>query len=146
MSKVKIINLYNVFSDEMKENIRSWWKTNIPDYNINKKSIKKFKQLIFHEIIHYKIAKKHGVNLYLSLELEKAEKKDIIGFYYNASLKYNYPYKFNLPKYYPIFIFIEFKHFLFDFICDTFKLTIFTTIIYRLSKFLKCLIEFKVRN
>ena len=115
------------------------------DCKIDKKTANIFKNLVAHEIIHYKIGKKYVVNVNLSLELEKVEEEGILSFYYNASLKYNYPYKFNLPKYYPIFVFIEFKHFLFDVICDTFKFTIFTTLIYRLSNFLKSLISFKVR-
>ena len=132
------------FEEKMKEDIKHWWKINM-FYKINKKAVNKFKELVFHEIIHYKIVKKSAINIDLTLELGKAE-EGIIGFYYNASCKYNYPYKFNLPKYYPKFIFIEFKGFLFDIICDLFKFAIFTTFKYRLFKFLKCLINFKVRS
>ncbi len=146
MSRDEIIDLYNVFADEMKEYIRRWWETNMPNCYIDKKVVNKFKELVFHEIIHYKIVMKHAIYMELTLELEKAEEKGIIGFYYDAYLEHSYPHKFNLPKYYPIFIFVEFKNFLFDVICDTFKFIIFTTIIYRLSKFLKCLTEFKVRS
>ena len=142
--KYKVVN-YD-FLDELKENIRDWWKTNMSDWCIDKKIVNEFKRLVFHEAIHYKIVMKHAININFLLELEKAEEKGITGFYHDASLKYNYPYKFNLPKYYPKFIFIEFKHFVFDVICDTFRLEIFTTFKHRLFKFLKSLIQFKVRS
>ena len=138
------MSLYD-FLDEMKENIRDWWKTNMPECIIDKKVVNKFKEVVFHEIMHYKIVKNSAVDISLTLKLGETE-EDIIGFYYNASCEYSYPYKFNLPKYYPKFILIEFKHFLFDVICDTFRFDIFTTFKYRLFKFLKCLISFKVRS
>ena len=143
LTKTKNTNLYD-FLDEMKEDIKDWWKMNMIDCKIDKKVVNLFKKLVFHEIIHYKIGKKYVENIDLSLELEKAE-EGTSGFYYNASLKHTYPYKFNLPKYYPMFVFIEFKHFLFDIICDTFRLAIFVNLRNRLFKFLKCLISFKVR-
>jgi len=135
------------FSYKMKKDIVKWWKTNMPNLKINKEIANVFKRLVAHEIIHYKIAKNSATNINLGLDftLEKAG-EDIIIFYYNAFLKYKYPYKFNHPKYYPKFFLIEFKHFLFDVICDTFSFDIFTTLIYRLSKFLECLISFKVRS
>ena len=116
------------------------------DCKIDKEIANIFKKLVVHEIIHYKIVKKSATNIKITLTLEKAEEKGIIGFYYEGVCKYNFPYKFNLPKYYPKFIFIEFKHFLFDIICDTFRLAIFANLRYRLFKFLKCLISFKVRS
>lgn len=135
------------FLDEMKEDIKHWWKTNMPNLKIDKEIANIFKKLVAHEIIHCKIVKNSATNINLALDftLEKAE-EGIINFYYNASLIYNYPYKFNHPKYYPKFIIIQFKHFLFDIICDTFRFAIFTTFTYRLFKFLKCLISFKVRS
>ena len=129
----------------MKKNIRNWWKTNMSDCIIDKKVVNIFKKIIAHEIIHYKIAKKYTINKGLTLELAETEDEKA-GFYYNASFDYNYPHNFNFPKYYPIFVFIEFKHFLFDVICDIFSFTIFTTFRYRLFMFLKCLISFKVRS
>ncbi len=133
------------FLDEMKEDIKHWWKTNVFDWKIDKRVVNKFKELVFHEIIHYRIAKNSAETIYIGLELGKAE-EGIAGFYYNAFCEHFYPYKFNLPKYYPKFILIEFKHFLFDVICDIFKFAIFTTFKYRLFKFLRCLISFKVRS
>jgi len=133
------------FLDEMKESIRDWWKTNMSNWKMDKRVVNKFKELVFHEIIHCKIVKTSAVNINVILELEKAE-EGITGFYYNASCIYTYPYKFNLPKYYPRFIFIEFRHFLFDVICDIFKFDIFAIFTCRLPKFLKCLISFKVRS
>ncbi len=112
---------------------------------INEKVINKLKELILHEFIHCKIVKTSARTIELVLNLEKSE-DDIGCFYYGASCEYTYPYKFNLPKYYPKSVFIEFKHFLFDFIYDIFKFTIFTTFKYRLFKFLKNLISFKVRS
>lgn len=138
------MSLYD-FSYKMKEDIKRWWKTNISDWKMDKKIINKFKELIFHEIIHYKIVKNCAETVDLILQLEKAE-EGITGFYYGAICKYTFPYEFNLPKYYPKFIFIHFKHFLFDVICDIFKFTIFTTFRYRLFKFLKCLMRFKRRS
>ena len=129
----------------MNENIKNLWKTNMINCIIDKKVVNKLKELVFHEIIHYKICKKSAININLKLELEKAE-EGIIGFYYNASCIYTFPHKFNLPKYYPIFVFIGFKHFLFDIIYDIFRLDIFTNFKCRLLKFLKCLISFKVRS
>lgn len=116
------------------------------DCKIDKKIANVFKKLIVHEIIHYKIVKKSAANIKITLTLEKAEKEGFIGFYYEGVCNYIYPHKFNFPKYYPVFVFIEFKHFLFDVISDTFRFAIFTTLIHRLSKFLKCLISFKVRS
>lgn len=144
MNRNKIITLYNVFADEMKKNIRNWWKTNMPNCEIDKKVVNKFKDIVFHEFIHYKIVKKSAENINIVLELEKAEEEGC--FYYYAYCRYTFPHKFNLPKYYPIFVFIGFKHFLFDIICDIFRFDIFTNFKYRSSKFLKCLISFKVRS
>lgn len=136
-------NAYD-FLGEIKEDIKHWWKTNMLNCQINKKVVSKFKELVFHEIIHCKIVKTSAVNIKLILELEKAEEEGC--FYYDAFCQYTFPYKFNLPKYYPRFIFIAFRHFLFDIICDIFRLEIFTAFRYRLFKFLKCLISFKVRS
>jgi len=138
------MSLYN-FLDKLIEDIRYWWKINMSEWKIDKKVVNKFKELVFHEIIHYKIVKNSAINIGITLSLEKAEGY-IKGFYYGASCKYIFPYKFNFPKYYLEFIFIEFKHFLFDIICDLFSFSIFTTFKYRLFKFLKCLISFKVRS
>ena len=143
MVGIKNISLYD-FLDKMKDDIRYWWKTNKINCKIDKEVVKKLKELVFHEIIHYKIVRNCAVNIDIVLELTKAE-EGIIGFYYNGYCRYNYPYKFNLPKYYPKFILIEFKHFLFDIICDLFKFD-FTVFKYRLFKFLKRLIRFKVRS
>ena len=128
----------------MKKDIVKWWKTNM-EFKIDKKVANIFKKIVTHEIIHCKIVKKSAKNIQIVLELEKAE-EGIIGFYYDASCTYNFPRKFNHPKYYPIFIFIGFKHFLFDIICDIFRLDIFTNFKCRLFKFLRCLISFKVRS
>ena len=135
----------SVISNEIKEDIKFWWKTNMLNCKINEKVINKLKELILHEFIHYKIVKTSARTIELVLSLGKSE-DDIGCFYYEAYCKYTYPYKFNLPKYYPKFVFIEFKHFLFDFIYDIFKFAIFTTFKYRLFKFLKVLISFKVRS
>ena len=129
----------------MKKDIIQWWKTNMPNLKIDKEIANIFKKLIAHEIIHCKIVKNSATNINLTLELEKAE-DGITGFYYNASCVYTFPHKFNLPKYYPRFIFIQFKHFLFDVICDTFRLDLFTNFKCRLFKFLECLKSFKVRS
>ena len=136
------------FLDEMKEDIKLWWKTNMFDWKIDKKVVNKFKEIVFHEVIHCKIVKNSAKTINITLQLEKLEKAEdgIAGFYYAASCVYTFPHKFNLPKYYPRFIFIQFRHFLFDVICDIFKFYIFATFTYRLSKFLKCLISFKVRS
>ena len=131
------------FSDKMKEDIKYWWKTNILNSKIDKRTINKFKELILHELIHYKNIKNSALNKILALKIEKIEEEGIIGFYYNASCTYAYPYKFNLPKYYPKFVLIEFKNLLFDVIYDIFKFDVFTTLIYRLFNFLICLIMFK---
>ena len=129
----------------MKEDIKHWWKTNMPNCKMDKQIINLLKKLVFHETIHYKIVKNNAKSIDLILELKKAE-EGIIGFYYNASCRYIFPYKFNLPKYYPKFILVEFTAFLFDIICDLFSLSIFKNLKYRLSNFLRCLISFKVRS
>jgi len=138
------MTIYYKFMDKIKEDIRDWWKTNMHDCKINKEVVDEFKRLIFHEIIHYKIVKNSVDYIDLILELKKAE--GIGNFYYNGSCIYGYPYKFNHPKYYPKFIFTEFKGFLFDIIYDLFSLSIFRNFKYRISNFLKCLISFKVRS
>ncbi|KKN34303.1 hypothetical protein LCGC14_0795000 [marine sediment metagenome] len=138
-------SLYSLL-DKLKEDIRYWWKINMYNLKIDKKVVNLFKKIVFHEVIHYKIVKNSAKTIDIVLNLKKAEEENIIGFYYDAYCKYTFPYKFNLPKYYPKFIFIEFKHFIFDIICDIFNVAIFTTFRYRLFKFLKCLISFKLRS
>jgi len=129
---------------DIRQDIKQWWKTNMSDWKMNKKVINRFNKLIFHETIHYKFVKNSANTIELKLYLKKAE-GDLCNFYYAASCNYTYPYKFNLPKYYPKFILIEFTGFLFDFICDTLNFAIFTSFKYRLFTFLKRLKQFKVR-
>lgn len=143
LTKTKNTDMYD-FSYKMKKDIVQWWKTNM-DFEIDKEIANVFKKLVNHEFVHYKIVKNSAKDINLILELEKAE-EGITGFYYNASCVYTFPHIFNLPKYYPKFILIEFKHFLFDVICDTFNFEIFAIFRYRLFKFLECLISFKVRS
>jgi len=133
------------FLDGMKKDIKHWWKTNMSEWKLDKEVVKKFKEIVFHEIIHYKIVKTSAETVDIILYFERAEGYKT-GFYYEAVCKYTFPYKFNSPKYYPRFVFIHFKHFIFDFICDLFSFAIFTTFKYRLFEFLKRLICFKVRS
>lgn len=142
MVREKLEEIYD-FLDKMMEDIKYWWKTKM-SCKINKKTVNKFKDLIFHEIIHYKMIKSSAINIDIVLELGESEEEG--AFYYNASCKYNYPYKFNHPKYYPKLIFLEFKGFLFDIICDTFKFVIFTTLRYRLFEFLRGIKGFNVQS
>ena len=70
MVGIKNISLYD-FLDKMKDDIRYWWKTNKINCKIDKEVVKKLKELVFHEIIHYKIVRNSAVNIDIVLELTK---------------------------------------------------------------------------
>ena len=130
--------------DQIKMDINYWLKENFPGCIIPRKSLKDIVRMIKHEIIHYKISLKFIGDIRATIKITFFVANP--GFGYNAKCLTRYPLIYNLPQYYPKYIFIEFVQYLFDIIWSIFSLGIFKNFRSYTTNFLKTLFHLKLQK
>lgn len=127
----------------MKMDIVNWFKENYKGVQIRRHILKYIVRALTHEVIHYKIYKKLGNGIRIEFLINMI-KEDLI-FGCKFSCRSSYPLIYNLPAYYPIFIFIEFIHTIFDIIDGIVNFNFFK-IISRSKDFTKALFDLKFKK
>lgn len=129
--------------EEMKMNIVNWFKENYKGVQIRRRILKYIIRSLTHEVIHYKIYEKLGKGIKIEFIINISKDDLFLGcaFYCHGQ----YPLVYNLPAYYPIYIFIEFVHTIFDIIDGMVRFNFFK-IIFCLKYFIKELFELKFKK
>lgn len=127
----------------MKMDVVNWFKENYKGVQIRRRILKYIVSSLTHEEIHYKIYKKLGKGI--KVEFITSMIKDDLVFRCVFSCHGTYPLIYNVPIYYPIYIFIEFTHVIFDIIDGIVRFSFFK-IISRSKYFIKVLFELKLKK
>lgn len=92
----------------------NWFKENYKGKQIRRRDLKWVVRGLRHEAVHYKIYKKFDKEMELFFELNMIEVDPTLRYIFACHC--SYPSVYELPAYYPIYIFIEFIHTIFDII------------------------------
>ena len=122
----------------MRMDIVNWFNENYKGAQIRRHILKYIVRALTHEVIHDKIHKKLGNGIKSEIEINMI--KDDLFFGCNFSCRGTYPLVYNLPAYYPIYIFTEFVNTVFDIIDGIVRFSFFK-IIYCSKYFIKALFK-----
>lgn len=119
--------------------IVNWFKENHKGEQVRRRDLKSVVHGLRHEAIHYKIYKKFykETEIYFELNMIKGESTTKLRFICHCT----YPF-YETPVSYPIYIFIEFVHTIFDIIEVIIRYPFHTIVLY-LKDFIKTLFELK---
>jgi len=128
---------------QMKLDIVNWFKENYKGVQIRRRVLKYIVRTLIHEVIHSKIYKKLGKRIKIELIINLT--KDDFSLGCDFTCHGSYPSIYNLPTYYPIYIFIEFVHAIFDIIDGLVRFQFFK-IIFCSKYFINALFKLKVKK
>ncbi len=121
----------------------NWFKENYKGVQIRRRILNYIVRSLTHEVIHYKIYNKLGKGMKIEVIINII--KDDLFLRCDFACAVSYPLMYNLAAYYPIYIFIEFIHAIFD-IIDGIVSFRFFKIIYSTKYFIKALFTLKYKK